>query len=65
MIQEALNKMSKSRTTIAIAHRISTIADADNIIVLSHGEIAEEGNREELIEKDGIFKVLYELQYEQ
>ena len=65
MIQEALNKMSKSRTTIAIAHRISTIADADNIIVLSHGEIAEEGNRGELIEKDGIFKVLYELQYEQ
>lgn len=65
MIQEALSKMSKSRTTIAIAHRISTIADADNIIVLSHGEIAEEGNREELIEKDGIFRVLYELQYEQ
>ena len=63
-IQDALSNMSKTRTTIAIAHRISTIAHADNIIVLSHGEIVEEGNTEKLLEQDGIFNVLYRLQYE-
>lgn len=64
LIQEALGKMAASRTTIAIAHRISTIAHADNIIVLSHGEIVEQGNREELLAKEGTFSLLYELQYE-
>ncbi len=63
LIQDALFKMVKGRTTIAIAHRISTIAHADNIIVLDHGRVAETGSHEELLHKDGLFRVLYDLQY--
>lgn len=65
LIQDAIIKMSRNRTTIAVAHRISTIADADHIIVLHHGKIAEEGTKDQLLEHDGIFRVLYELQFEQ
>ncbi|MBF7096841.1 ABC transporter ATP-binding protein [Alkalibacter mobilis] len=65
LIQDAISKMSKNRTMIAVAHRISTIADADNIIVMSHGKIAEQGTKDELLGRDGIFRVLYELQYKQ
>lgn len=63
MIQEAIYKMSKNRTMLAVAHRISTISGADRIIVMHNGKIEEEGSSAELIEKDGLFKVLYELQY--
>lgn len=63
LIQEAIEKMSENRTMLAVAHRISTIAGADKIIVMHNGRIEEEGTREELIKKDGLFKVLYELQY--
>lgn len=63
LIQDAIIKMTKNRTTLAVAHRISTIADADNIIVMHHGRLAEQGNRDELIAKDGLFRVLYDLQY--
>lgn len=65
LIQDAIIKMTRNRTTIAVAHRISTIADADHIIVLHHGKIAEEGTKDQLLEHDGIFRVLYELQFEQ
>lgn len=65
LIQDAIIKMSRNRTTIAVAHRISTIADADHIIVLHHGKIAEEGTKDQLLEHEGIFRVLYELQFEQ
>ncbi|QSX08541.1 ABC transporter ATP-binding protein [Alkalibacter rhizosphaerae] len=64
LIQDAIIKMSRNRTTIAVAHRISTIADADKIIVMHHGEIAEEGTKDQLLEQDGIFRVLYELQFD-
>ena len=50
---------------IAVAHRISTIADADRIIVMHNGQVAEQGNKEELLAQDGIFKVLYQLQYQE
>lgn len=63
LIQDAIIKMTKNRTTLAVAHRISTVADADNIIVMHHGRLAEQGSRDELIAQDGLFRVLYDLQY--
>lgn len=63
LIQRAIANMSRNRTMIAVAHRISTIADADQIIVMHHGEIAEKGTQAELIAQNGLFHVLYELQY--
>ena len=50
---------------IAVAHRISTIADADKIFVMHKGSIAEQGTREELLAQDGLFNLLYKLQYEE
>ena len=50
------------RTTIMVAHRLSTIQHADNIIVMHHGRIRESGTHQELLEKGGIYKKLYELQ---
>ncbi len=63
LIQDALAKLIKGRTSIAIAHRLSTIQHADNIIVLSHGEIKEMGNHQELLDRQGMYYDLYELQY--
>lgn len=65
LIQKAINKMSMNRTMIAVAHRISTVSDADYIYVMDHGKIVEAGNKDELIEQDGLFRVLYELQYQE
>ncbi len=65
LIQDAIGKMSSNRSMIAVAHRISTIANADKIIVMHKGRIAEQGTREELLARDGLFKVLYKLQYEE
>jgi len=62
LIQEGLGKMREGRTTIAIAHRLSTIRDANLILVLDHGHIVERGTHDELIEQDGIYKQMYELQ---
>lgn len=64
LIQEAIGKMAERRTMLAVAHRLSTISDADNIILLQDGQIAEQGTRDELLAQDGLFKVLYKLQYE-
>jgi len=61
-IQENLQKISKGKTTLVIAHRLSTAADADNIIVLDKGEIIEEGTHEELIALDKIYKQMWEKQ---
>ncbi|HZJ91078.1 MAG TPA: ATP-binding cassette domain-containing protein, partial [Oscillospiraceae bacterium] len=65
LIQDAINKMSANRSMIAVAHRISTIANADKIIVMHKGRVAEQGTRDELLERNGLFKVLYKLQYEE
>ena len=62
LVQEALIKMMKSRTSLVIAHRLSTIQNADLIVVLQNGKIAEKGTHEELIEKNGTYKKLIELQ---
>ena len=62
LVQDAINKMMQNRTTIVIAHRLSTIKHADEIIVLNKGEIAERGNHSQLIEHNGIYKKLVEMQ---
>jgi ATP-binding cassette subfamily B protein len=63
-IQVALKKMRKNRTTLAIAHRLSTIRDADNILVMDHGAVVEAGNHEELMDLNGLYKEMYQLQME-
>ncbi len=63
LIQDSLEKMMNIGTMLIVAHRLSTIQHADNIIVLSHGEIVEEGNHFELLEKRGKYYGLYMLQY--
>lgn len=62
LVQEALERLMKTRTTIAIAHRLSTIKNADEICVLYEGEIVERGKHEELIEMNGYYKRLYDMQ---
>jgi len=61
-ITKGLSKMRDDRTTIAIAHRLSTVQDADQILVLSHGRIAERGTHDELLKLGGLYSELYELQ---
>ena len=62
LVQEALERLMKTRTTIAIAHRLSTIKNADEICVLYEGEIVERGKHEELLEKNGYYKRLNNMQ---
>ena len=62
LIQEALDKLMKGRTTIMVAHRLSTIQHADCIMVMHKGKIRERGTHQELLALDGIYKKLYELQ---
>ncbi len=62
LIQEALEKLMQGRTTIMVAHRLSTIQHADCIMVMHKGKIREQGTHQELLVQDGIYKKLYELQ---
>lgn len=62
LVQEALERLMKTRTTIAIAHRLSTIKNADEICVLYEGEIVERGKHDELIDKNGYYKRLNDMQ---
>lgn len=62
LVQEALERLMKTRTTIAIAHRLSTIKNADEICVLYEGEVVERGKHDELIQLDGYYKRLHDMQ---
>lgn len=63
LIQRAMNKLLEGRTSFVVAHRLSTIRDADKIVVMVNGDSMEQGNHEELLEKDGIYADLYEAQF--
>jgi ATP-binding cassette subfamily B protein len=63
-IQSALRKVSRDRTTLVIAHRLSTVVEADEIIVLDHGRIAERGTHQSLLERGGIYAGMWNRQRE-
>lgn len=63
MIQQSLDELCKGRTTIVVAHRLSTVKNADKIAVVSGGEISEHGTHNQLIAKDGIYAMLYRQQF--
>ena len=64
LIRDALKTMMRGRTTIAIAHRLSTIQDMDRVLVFHRGELREQGKHQELLAERGIYRRLYELQYQ-
>lgn len=63
LIQKAMDKILKGRTAIVIAHRLSTVRNADQIVVIENGVIAEAGKHDELVAKGGLYKRLYEMQF--
>ena len=63
LVQNAISILMKNRTTLVIAHRLSTIINSDQIIVLDSGNVAEVGTHEELLNKDGVYKKLYEREF--
>ncbi len=62
-VQEALDRLMTGRTSIVIAHRLSTVVNADRILVLKQGEVVESGNHEELLRQDGVYRQLHGLQF--
>lgn len=65
LIQDATKKVMNDRTTLVVAHRLSTIQHADQIVVLHHGKIKEIGTHQQLLEKNGMYHTLYKLQYKE
>ena len=63
LVQNAISILMKNRTTLVIAHRLSTIINSDQIIVLDSGNVAEVGTHEELLNKDGVYRKLYEREF--
>ena len=61
-VQDALEKMMQNRTSLVIAHRLSTIQKADHIVVMEKGDIVEQGSHKELMERNGTYRKLVELQ---
>lgn len=64
LIQQALQRVMKGRTSIVIAHRLSTILAADKILVMSQGQLVEAGTHQELLQQDGLYRTLYETQFQ-
>ena len=62
LVQSALENMMKNRTSVVIAHRLSTIQNADQIVVMQKGRIIEQGTHSELLQKQGMYKKLVEMQ---
>ena len=58
-IQKAFEALTRNKTVLMIAHRLSTVQDADNIIVLSDGKIAEQGNHRDLLQKNGVYAAMW------
>jgi subfamily B ATP-binding cassette protein MsbA len=63
LVQDALNKLMKGRTVFWIAHRLSTVKRASQIIVLDKGRISEIGSHSQLLEKDGLYRKLWDMQH--
>ena len=61
LVQQSLEELSKGRTTLTIAHRLTTVRNADRILVLTEEGIAEEGTHEQLLQKGGVYASLYRL----
>jgi ATP-binding cassette, subfamily B, bacterial MsbA len=62
-VQTALQELMKDRTSLVIAHRLSTVVDADLIYVIDHGRVAEQGTHLELLQQEGIYAKLYAMQF--
>jgi ABC-type multidrug transport system fused ATPase/permease subunit len=62
VILDALDELMEGRTSFMIAHRLSTVRDADLIIVLNHGEIVQQGTHDELLSRDGLYRQLHDAQ---
>jgi subfamily B ATP-binding cassette protein MsbA len=63
LIQDALDQLQQNRTSIVVAHRLSTIENADNILVIEAGEIIEQGNHQSLVLQNGVYSQLYNMQF--
>jgi subfamily B ATP-binding cassette protein MsbA len=63
LIKESINNLSKNKTTLIVAHRLSTVINADKIAVIDNGQIVEQGNHDELLKKSGVYSVLYHSQF--
>jgi ABC-type multidrug transport system fused ATPase/permease subunit len=63
VIESALGTLTQDRTSIIIAHRLSTVRRADRILVMHHGRLVEQGSHSDLLAKGGIYEKLYRLQY--
>ena len=63
LIRDALDRLARGRTTLVIAHRLSTVLDSDLIVVMDRGRIVEQGTHTELLEKKGLYADLYQLQF--